>query len=200
MRDRIIIIRLAAALALAAAVAVPGMAWALGLGEIQTDTRIGQPFTAKIPIVVAGSNALQGLKVGLASNEDYKNAGLNEPDYLFSLKFSIEQGPQGPYVRVTSDKPVRLPFLHLLLRANWASGEITRQYTVLLNPPTFVAGTQGGQAVSPPAAPAAPAQSAPAQAPARQTPTGTVAQQPAPTPAQTAARPASSRRSASRQA
>lgn len=187
MRDRIIIRLAAAVLALAAAIAVPGMAWALGLGEIQTDTRIGQPFTAKIPIVGASADTLQGLKVGLASNEDYKNAGLDEPDYLFSLKFSIEQGPQGPYVRVTSTKPVRLPFLHLLLHADWASGEITRQYTVLLNPPTFVAGTEGGQSVS---TPAAPAQSVPAQAPARQAPAQTVAQQPAPRPAQTAARAA----------
>lgn len=187
MRDRIIIRLAAAVLALAAAVAVPGMAWALGLGEIQTDTRIGQPFTAKIPIVGATADTLQGLKVGLASNDDYRNAGLNEPDYLFSLKFSIEQGPQGPYVRVTSTKPVRLPFLHLLLRANWASGEITRQYTVLLNPPTFVAGSEGGQSVS---TPAAPAQSAVVQAPARQAPAQTVVQQPAPKPAQTAARAA----------
>jgi len=161
------------AFALIAALAVPGLARAIGLGEIQTDTRIGQQFAAKIPILGANASALQGLKVGLASDEAYKDAGLSEPDYLFSLKFSIEQGPQGPYVMVTSTKPVKLPFLHLLLRANWASGEVTRQYTVLLNPPTFVSGSNPQQPVSAPTTPA------PEQPASQSTPP---AQQPAPQP------------------
>lgn len=137
------------------ALAFPAAAWGLGLGPIRTDTRIGQNFTAQIPIVGASSNDLQGLTVGLASPDDYKNAGLSEPDYLFSLKFTVESGPSGPYVQVTSSQPVRLPFLSLLVHANWSSGEVTRQYTVLLNPPMFVAGTQAAPVSAPVAPPPA---------------------------------------------
>lgn len=135
------------------ALALPATAWGLGLGPIQTDTRIGQNFTAQIPIVSATSNDLQGLTIGLASPDDYRNAGLSEPDYLFSLKFTVESGPSGPYVRVSSTQPVRLPFLNLLVHASWSSGEVTRQYTILLNPPIFAAGTQAAP-VSVPTAPA----------------------------------------------
>lgn len=134
------------------ALLLPVTAWGLGLGPIQTDTRIGQNFTAQIPIVNASSNDLQGLTVGLASPQDYKNAGLSEPDYLFSLKFAVESGPSGPYVQVTASQPVRLPFLNLLVHASWSSGEVTRQYTVLLNPPMFAGGTQAAP-VSAPVAP-----------------------------------------------
>ena len=126
--------------AIAAAVALPSLAWALGLGQIHSDTRIGQAFEARIPILAASNADLQGLDVGLASTADYKQAGVTEPDFLFDLKFAVKQGPKGPYVLVTSDKPVRLPFLNLMVHASWSSDEVTRQYTVLLNPPTFAAG------------------------------------------------------------
>lgn len=132
---------------------IPRMACALGLGEIQSNTRIGQPFSARIPILHASTGELQGLSVSLANHAAYQNANLNEPDYLFSLKFSVAQGPHGPYVQVTSNKAVKLPFLNLLIRASWPSGQVTRQYTVLLNPPTFVSGSGAQQPISPASTP-----------------------------------------------
>ena len=147
------------------AMATPCLAWALGLGQIQSNTRIGQNFQARIPILAASNADVQGLDVGLASPAAYKQAGVSEPDYLFGLKFAVKQGANGPYVLVTSDKPVRLPFLNLLVHASWSSGEVTRQYTVLLNPPVFAAGTSR----QPVSAPSSPAQQ-PAQQPQSQQP------------------------------
>lgn len=151
---------------------VPSIAWALGLGEIQSDTRIGQSFSAQIPILNASTGELQGLNVGLADHAAYQNANISEPDYLFSLKFSVAQGPKGPYIEVTSNKPVKLPFLNLLVRASWASGQVTRQYTVLLNPPTFVSGSGAQQPVNTVNTPV----------PAKSVPVQPAAQQPAPEP------------------
>jgi pilus assembly protein FimV len=143
-------------LALFAMAVVPSIAWALGLGEIHSETRIGQPFTARIPILNASTGALQGLRVSLAGPAAYKSAHISEPDYLFGLKFSVEQSPTGPYIQVTSKKSVKLPFLNLLIRARWASGEVTRQYTVLLNPPVFVSRSNVRQPVSVPSTPVPP--------------------------------------------
>ena len=133
---------------------LPGAAWALGLGQIQSDTRIGQTLKARIPILAADTSSLQGLSVGLASPDTYRQSGVREPDFLFGLKFQIEQGANGAYILITSDQPVRLPFLNLLVHASWSSGEVTRQYTLLLNPPVFAAGASGAP-VSEPEAPAA---------------------------------------------
>src|SRR5690625_1700142 len=123
---------------------MPGLAQALGLGRIQSNTHIGQPLKARIPILVDNANDLQGLKVGLAAPSAYKQAGLQASDYLFTLDFQVKQGAQGPYVLITSSQPVKLPFLNLLVRARWTSGQVTRQYTLLLNPPVFANKGQNG--------------------------------------------------------
>ncbi|MGH8225153.1 MAG: type IV pilus assembly protein FimV [Gammaproteobacteria bacterium] len=68
---------------------LPGAAQALGLGQIQSDTRIGQTLSARILILAADANSLQGLSVGLASPAAYKQAGMREPDFLFGLKFQV---------------------------------------------------------------------------------------------------------------
>jgi pilus assembly protein FimV len=131
---------------------MPGLAWALGLGQIQSDTHIGQPLKARIPILVDNANDLQGLKVDLAEPSAYQQAGLRESDYLYTLDFQVKHGSQGPYVLVTSSQPVKLPFINLLVRARWTSGQVTRQYTLLLNPPVFASkGQHGGGAQTQPA-------------------------------------------------
>lgn len=119
---------------------VPLGAFALGLGRIHSNTRIGQQFEARIPILGATSNDLSSLKVKLASASAYKQAGLQEPDFLFDLHFKVINGGGKPYIAVTSEKPIHLPFLNLLIHASWSSGALTRQYTVLLNPPVFASG------------------------------------------------------------
>ncbi len=154
MQNRLCTWTTALAGAIMAVAMVPGVAWGLGLGGIQSNTRIGQQFQARIPILGASPGDLQGLTVDLAGPAAYKSAGLSEPDFLFNLKFSVKQGPKGPYVEVTSQHPVRLPFLNLLVHVSWPSGDITRQYTVLLNPPVFAAGTSA-QPVAAPSSPAA---------------------------------------------
>jgi len=173
-------------LALVATAGIPITAWALGLGQLKSDTRIGQPFSARIPITGASAGVLQGLRVELASPEAYKSANLSVPDYLYSLKFSVEQGANGAYIKVSSDKPVKLPFLNLLINARWNSGQVTRQYTVLLNPPVFVSGNQSQQPVSAPSSPAQAQQS-----------TASQQQAPAPQPAPQQQKPAESQQTTS---
>ncbi len=119
------------------ALGVPVAAWALGLGPIQSSTRIGQNFKARVPLINVGASGIDGIKVRLADASVYRQAGLNMPDYLFSLKFSVVRVANAFYVLITSRKPVHLPFINLLVRVDWPSGELTRQYTVLLNPPIF---------------------------------------------------------------
>ncbi|MGH8225152.1 MAG: FimV/HubP family polar landmark protein [Gammaproteobacteria bacterium] len=64
---------------------------------------------------------------------------------------------------------MRLPFLNLLVHASWSSGEVTRQYTLLLNPPIFAAGGSPAP-VSEPTAPTEPAVQPVSRQPAQQQP------------------------------
>ncbi len=168
----------------------PGLAWALGLGQIQSETRIGQDLRARIPILAAKPGVLQGLTVGLAGPDAYHRAGIREADFLFNLKFQVKQDANGPYVLITSSQPVRLPFLNILVRAHWASGDVTRQYTLLLNPPVFASAHPGQtQTSTPVAAPTTPRRQTPITRP-RPSPTRL---EPPPKPSYVVQQPASAR-------
>src|SRR5690242_568509 len=156
--------KLALILSLAMA-ALPGVAQALGLGEIKLNSALNDKFSADIQVVGATSDELDSLDVKLASLAQFTQAGLDHPDALNQLQFVVVRNADGTaYVHITSNQPVREPFLDFLIDANWNNGELIREYTVLLNPPAFqTANAPKPEAASAPApASAAPVAAAPA--------------------------------------
>ncbi len=158
--------------------------WAIGLGDIQLDSALNEPLRAEITLLSATPEELTNLDVTLASSETFARYGLDRPFYLLDIEFNVVSGANGSVVQVRSRTPMTEPFLTFLVEATWPSGRLLREYTVLLDPPTY----------SPPAAQQAPAVTAPSRAaPAdagrieRQPPP---AQPPTPSPT-TPARPAS---------
>jgi pilus assembly protein FimV len=159
---------------------LPMAANALGLGEIKLNSALNDKFNADIPVVGATSDELDSLDVKLAGLNQFTQAGLDRPGVLDQLQFVVVRNPDGSsYIHITSNAAVREPFLDFLVDANWNNGELIREYTVLLNPPTFQTAN---------AAPTAPAPQPAAAAPAASTasPTSVVAAPvpvPVPTPA-----------------
>ncbi|HSM30462.1 MAG TPA: FimV/HubP family polar landmark protein, partial [Woeseiaceae bacterium] len=92
-----------------------------------------------IELLSATPEELENLEVGLASQETFERYGLDRPYYLQDLRFEIVRSgsPEGNYIRVTSSKPITEPFLTFLVEAMWSRGRLLREYTVLLDPPTF---------------------------------------------------------------
>ncbi|HEV2331642.1 MAG TPA: FimV/HubP family polar landmark protein [Gammaproteobacteria bacterium] len=186
--------------------ALPGVAQALGLGEIKLNSALNDKFSADIQVVGATSDELDSLDVKLASLAQFTQAGLDHPDALNQLQFVVVRNADGTaYVHISSNQPVREPFLDFLIDANWNNGELIREYTVLLNPPAFQTANApkpeaaaAPASVAPVAAVPAPAVAAPAPesapapdaAPAPVQPEASVAA--APTPAETAPQPAAS--------
>ena len=127
-------------LALAVSLAIGGLCvpvHALGLGEIDPKSALNQKFNADIDLLSVQADELDSVKVGLASNDDFARAGVERPYYLSQLNFQpmmLENGEA--VVRVTSDQPVREPFLNFLVEVNWPKGRMVREYTALLDPPT----------------------------------------------------------------
>src|SRR5579859_7521991 len=118
--------------------ALPGVAQALGLGEIKLNSALNDKFSADIQIVGATSDELDSLDVKLASLAQFGQAGLDHPEVLSQLQFVVVRNADGTaYVHITSTQAVREPFLDFLIDANWNNGELIREYTVLLNPQSF---------------------------------------------------------------
>lgn len=121
-------------------------AFALGLGNIQLHSALGQPLDADIALVGADKQATAGLKVSLASAAEFDRAQINQTAILQSLQFTVVPDSSGYHVHVSSTQPVKEPFLTFLVAAQWPSGQMLREYTVLLDPPNYAAAGGGVQA------------------------------------------------------
>ncbi len=146
--------------------------WAIGLGDINLDSALNEPLRAEIELLSATPEELANLTVTLASAETFARYGIDRPFYLQELQFNVTSGPGGAVVQVRSRSPVTEPFLTFLVEATWSSGRLLREYTVLLDPPTY----------APPAVQQTPAVEAPRRAaPADSAP---IVRQPEPQPRQ----------------
>ena len=157
-------------------------AWSLGLGDIRLSSALNQPLRAEIELLAATPEELTNLTVQLASAETFQRYDLDRPMFLSEFEFELVRSgtADGNIIRITSARPVTEPFVTFLVEVSWSRGRLLREYTLLLDPPTFAPPptTQSTEAVIAPtrAAPAdsgrierpAPApQSAPPPAPVR---------------------------------
>lgn len=143
---------------------------ALALGRITVQSALGDPLRAEIDILDINAEEAASLKASLALPEAFKAAGLEYNAALSGARLSLQRRSDGrAFIRLTSDRPVTEPFVDLILEANWSSGRIVRDYTMLLDPPTLRAASSPAPATpqvaatTPSAAPAL----APALAPIR---------------------------------
>jgi pilus assembly protein FimV len=143
-------------------------AYALGLGDIHVRSGLNQPLEAEIELIAVRPEEQDNISVSLASTEAFAQAGVERPFLLTSLYFRVLQKPDGkPYIRVFSQEPIKEPFLNYLIEVNWPNGRLLKQYTLLLDPPTFVRAAP--PAIKAPAAGPVPAGTPPETAPAAET-------------------------------
>ncbi|KFI23197.1 FimV/HubP family polar landmark protein [Nitrosococcus oceani] len=111
-------------------------AYSLGIGGISLKSGLNQPFKAEIPLHAVRENSLEDIKVKLAPSEDFFRAGLDRALVLSNLRFRPLRKETGETViEVTSQGPIREPFLDFLVAVTWPQGHLLREYTVLLDPP-----------------------------------------------------------------
>ncbi|MDO8332993.1 MAG: FimV/HubP family polar landmark protein [Pseudomonas sp.] len=154
-------------LAIAAASALSsGMAQALGLGEVSLKSSLDQPLVAEIELLEVRDLATGELIPSLASPEDFTRAGVDRQFLLNDLKFTPVIKANGKsFIRVTSSKPIREPYLNFLVEVLWPSGRLLREYTVLLDPPLYSPQTTAAAAPRMPVAAPMPRPVAPAARP-----------------------------------
>jgi FimV-like protein len=117
-----------------------GMAHALGLGEVTLQSELNQPLVAEIELLESRGLDANEVITTLASPEAFNKAGIDRQFVLTDLKFTPVLKPNGKSViRVTSNKPMREPYLNFLVQVLWPNGRLQREYTLLLDPPLYTA-------------------------------------------------------------
>lgn len=138
-----------------------GVVSALGLGELRLESFLNEPLSATVDIHSAAGLHEDQIRVRLATSEDFEKLGIDRAYFLTSIQFEIQINEQGTgKIIVTSEDPVLEPYLDFLIEARWPTGRLLREYTVLVDPPTFdtaspvisasqrVMETEGGEDVS----------------------------------------------------
>jgi pilus assembly protein FimV len=127
----------------------------LGLGDITLSSSLDQPLSAEIRLRGVGDLSPAQIMVRLASGADFERAGVERLQFLSDMQFEVELGRNGDgVIRVRSQRPVREPYLEFVVDVRWPTGRVLREYTVLLDLPTYAPAPQPAAAMRQPAAPA----------------------------------------------
>src|SRR5450830_157533 len=154
-------------------------AQALTLGKLTVQSALGEPLRADIELPDITSAEFDSLKATPANSSAFRAAGFEYNPAVSGMNIDVVRRADGrAFLQIKSDRVINDPFLDLILEANWASGRIVRDYTLLFDPPA---------ARQPQPNPINPAQASAASPPTRSAPPVVLAPPPA------AAQPAPSR-------
>lgn len=150
----------AVAIAMALTALSPFEIQALGLGRVAVLSPLGEPLRVEIEVSQINPEEAASLKASIPNPAVFRAAGVEFNPALTGATLTLRQRADGSsYLRLTGDKIVNEPFLDLILEAQWASGRLVRNYSLLFDPPnirTPVPLVAGTPTFSPPV-PASPA-------------------------------------------
>ena len=179
-------------MAAAALILLSTGASALGLGRVNVQSVLGESLRAEIEVTSLSAEEASSLRVSLASPDAFKASGVEYNAVLSGATVTLSRRADGrPVLVLSSDKVVQEPFIDVIVDFNWATGHLTRSYTLLIDPPGRNTAAQPGTTATAPvfaSPPPAPRPAAPVPAPAPQVaiappPAPIAAPLPAPTPA-----------------
>jgi len=157
---------------IALATMAPGLAAALGVGEYELNSYLNEPLDMTVELHDLGGLSKDEILANLATQEAFDAAGVDRGYFLSDLKFDVAVNGGNGVLHIRSKQPVREPYLNFLVEFLWPTGRLMREYTILLDPPSYADGDSLSPAVSKPSPrpadqPQASADTTPAQPPAR---------------------------------
>ncbi|WP_421852749.1 FimV/HubP family polar landmark protein [Marinomonas sp.] len=112
--------------------------YALELGELTSQSNLGEPYRGKIELSDVGSLTNDDILIRLGSESEFRQAGFAPTRVLSQLKFDVARENGNLFVAVSSDQPLRVDELHFVLAARWPSGQLVREYQTPLNQSALV--------------------------------------------------------------
>jgi pilus assembly protein FimV len=113
-----------------------GVTSALGLGAIALHSGLNQPLAADIELLEVGGLGASDVRVRLASAQDFSRIGVERFFWLNDLRFTPIFNGGRSIIRVTSNKPIREPYVNFVLELTLINGQVLREYTLLIDPPS----------------------------------------------------------------
>ncbi|MFY9512436.1 MAG: hypothetical protein WAQ05_15820, partial [Rubrivivax sp.] len=111
-------------------------AWALGLGRLNVQSALGETLRAEIDVTSITPEEASTLRLRIAPVEAYRAAGVEFNQVLAGAQVALQRRPDGRQVlRLSSERAVLEPFVDVILEANWSTGRLVREYTMLFDPP-----------------------------------------------------------------
>src|SRR5690606_23105067 len=99
---------------------------------------LNQPLEAEIELVSVRDLGQAEILPALAKPSDFEKAGVERVQFLSDLKFNVVfKDSNKAVIRLTSNRPVREPFLNFLVEVVWPNGRLLREYALLIDPPMF---------------------------------------------------------------
>ena len=116
--------------------------FSLGMGKMQVNSALDEPLNATIDIIANSDESVEQISARLASSDDYKKVGLDKSFVPANIMVSVDE--DNPYqINLSSNGPISEPIVSLLLDVKWANGRILREFTLLLDPPSYQASASG---------------------------------------------------------
>ncbi|WP_372612174.1 FimV/HubP family polar landmark protein [Halomonas sp.] len=128
--------KLTAAILLSLSAASP-LALALGLGDTDVNSTLNAPLRASIPLTDAAGLQPDLLNVSVADERSFSAAGLTRTPLAASVRAVVQQRGGQLVIDLVTERPVREPWVDLLLRFDWPGGQQLREVTLLFDPPNY---------------------------------------------------------------
>lgn len=113
-------------------ITLPTAAEALTMGRMEVKSSVNEPFRGKIPLKNINVT-LNNIKVSTAGIKDYKRLGMYKANV--SLTYNIQDNGDGTgTLWVSSSKPIKQPYLDLVINMNTPTDKSVHQVSALINP------------------------------------------------------------------
>jgi pilus assembly protein FimV len=127
----------AVSLALMPLVIVPQVTYAAGLGKLKVNSGLGEPLSAEIEVLSATAAELESLEAKIASDSVYESQGIERPSLYNAIRVEVKKKAGGAVLKLSSAEAITEPFLDMLIQMDWGSGQLLREYNLLLDPPGY---------------------------------------------------------------
>ena len=112
--------------------------WAVGLGELTVQSYLNQPFRGEVTLLDAESIDINDLRVELASEDEFIRLGVERVFFLTQVRFEVRTQGAEKQVLLTTEAPVKEPYLDFVMALRWPQGRLLRDYTALIDLPPGV--------------------------------------------------------------
>jgi pilus assembly protein FimV len=113
---------------------VSGPCAAVGLGEMEVQSALNEPFRARIALRGLKPGEIENLQAALGDDAAFERAGLARSHLLTKLRFAARAtGDRRGHVLVTSRELIREPSLSFVVAVSALGQVVQRRYDVVLN-------------------------------------------------------------------